>query len=451
MNQPKPKKYFLKIYGCLFNHADAERIRTILNQKGYKETFKEEKADYIIVLTCSVREKAEHKVISYTNKIKHKNPKAHTYITGCMVRRDFLDQDTTRTLKRLKRLETIMPNSAGFFDITNINKLPQLLENKIHHKDLVLKRDTEKSYIDLIPTSTSNQSPLIANIPIMIGCSEFCTFCIVPYTRGTEKHRSYDSIMTEVEQSLKQGKKIIYLLGQIVDKWKDEKANKTFLDLLKDIEALPYDFMFSFTSPHPNYITKEIINFIHNSKKLMKHLGLPLQSGSNKVLKAMNRKYTKEKYLEIAQYARETIPNLYLTTDIIVGFPPEDEEDFKDTLDIIKRLEFDKVFFAKYSPRHNYHKELVHNVKYQKTVQDRFDRINQLVNKIFAKRNKAQVGNEYIAIITAQNQALSIRNQVVDIPYNTLPVGTWVHLKITGGGRRGVIGEVIEAIDAPFK
>ncbi len=440
---PKTKRYFIKIYGCLFNHADAERVRTILNKQGYKEVFSDKEADYVIVLTCSVREKAEHKVIAYTQKLKQKNPSTKAIISGCMVRRDYLDHDNTRTKERLKRLEKVMPSADAFFDITNLDKLPELLEGKIDYHDLVFNRDVSKSYIDLIPTTLQDNS-IVASIPIMTGCNEFCTFCIVPYTRGKERYRSFESILEEVESAIKSGKKIIYLLGQIVDKWKDEKANKTFIDLLKEIESLPYDFLFSFTSPHPNYITPEVIDFIARGEKIMKHLGLPLQSGSNKVLAAMNRKYTKEQYLKIAKYSRKKIPNLYLTTDIIVGFPPETDEDFEETIEVIKTLKFDKVFFAKYSPRHNMHKDIVHDVEYQKIVQKRFDRLNRLVNKIFAQRNKAQIGKEYIGVISSENQATSIRNQIVDIPYNTLPVGTWVKMKITGGGRRGVMGEIIE-------
>ena len=437
--------YFIKIYGCLFNHADAQRVRTILNNAGYKEVFRQDEADYVVVLTCSVREKAEHKVISYAQKVKQINPDARLLITGCMVRRDYLDTDNRRTLKRIKRLEKVIPQADFFMDITNVDKLPRLFSGELNYKELVLNRDPTKSYMDLVPIIKPNE--VTASIPIMTGCNEFCTYCIVPYTRGKEQYRSFDSILEEVEAYLKQGTRIIYLLGQIVDKWQDTSRNMKFIDLLRAIDNLDYDFFFSFTSPHPTYISREVLEFIRDGKHIMKHLGLPLQSGSNKVLKAMNRRYTREQYLDIARMARDIVPNLYLTTDIIVGFPPEDEEDFQQTLEIVEQLQFDKVFFAKYSPRHEFHKDIVHNVEYQKTVQERFDRLNELVSRIFAERNKAQVGNTYRAVIVSESQAVSERNQVVDIPDNDVEPGKIVGVRIIGGGRRGVIGEIVEVYD----
>jgi len=443
MKSTQQKTYYLKIYGCLFNHADANRIRTILNQAGYKEVTDESKADHVIAITCSVREKAEHKVAGYINNLKKTNPNVHITITGCMVRRDFLDDQFDRTRRRLSALRRRLQNADAFIDITNITKLPDVLEGKTPYTQLVLNRDKNRSYIDLPPTLP--QKDITSAIPIMTGCNQMCTYCIVPFTRGQEQYRDFYQVLEEVETSLKQGRKIIQLLGQIVDKWHDSKNNKTFLDLLKAITQLPYDFYLFFTSPHPNYITKEILQFMDQNPKMLKYLGLPLQSGSNKVLKAMNRKYTREKYIKVAQMARNTVKDLFLTTDIIVGFPPEDEHDFEQTLDIVQKLRFDKVFFAKYSPRlNNSHQKLAHDPEYQRIVSRKSDRLNKLAQRIFAENNQKQIGKVYPAIITNPTQALTIRNQIVDIPKTNIKPGTFVKVKITGGGRRGVMGEILE-------
>lgn len=434
-----PKKFYIKIYGCLFNYADADRIRTTLLNSNLQETQTPEEADIIIAVTCSVREKAEHKAISFIKKYAEQGKQ--TILTGCMVRRDFLDTSVSGTKKRLKRLKNLMPNTL-FFDVTNLKELDSLINNPNLELELLLKRPFASSYYDDIKPTLTNNSP-IATVPIMIGCNEMCTYCIVPQTRGQEKYRPLDSILEEVKLHLQNGKKIIYLLGQIVDKW--HWKNYSFLDLLKQITSLPNNFWLSFTSPHPNYITTEILDFMAEEPKLMKHLGLPLQSGSNTVLKAMNRKYTREKYIKIAEYARKHISDLYLTTDIIVGFPPETEEDFQDTLDIVRQLQFDKIFMAKYSPRTKLYKELAHNAKYQAIMEDRFTRLYNLATKIFAKNHKKQVGKTYDAVIIDKKYALNIRNQLVELEetLDQKDIGKFINIKIISGGRRGITGRII--------
>ena len=441
----KNKQYFIKIYGCLFNHADAARIRTVLNKTGYTETNSEEQADIIIVVTCSVRQRAEDKAIYYANKhSQHKD----VLVTGCMVRRDYLDTSDVRSKKQLKKLQQRLPAVKAFFDITDLHELPTLLKKiKTAQKPIIsLKRDLAAEYYDkIVPTQTASAG-LISSIPIMTGCSEFCTYCIVPYTRGQEKFRDMKSIINEVKQSINSGAKIIYLVGQIVNKW--HKNDNTFLDLLKAVTEIEGDFLLGFTSPHPNYITRELLEFIRDHPKMLKNLGLPLQSGSNRVLAAMNRKYTREKFLEIAYLARKTIPNLYLTTDIIVGFPPETEKDFLQTLDIVKKIRFDKIFAAKYSPRHNTHKKRMHDLAYQKEVTSRYNRLNRLAERIFAQNNQKLIGQSFKTLVTQEKQGLTQRNQLVDInnwqpDYKAL-LGKWVEIKVIDGGRRGIVGEIVK-------
>ncbi len=433
------KTFYIKVYGCLFNYADADRIRTILLENNFIETNNPDHADVIIAVTCSVREKAEHKAISFIKKYSKLGKR--TILTGCMVRRDFADTSKQGTQKRLKRLKKLMPDTL-VFDITNLNRLPDLITNPKFELELLLNRPFASNYYDYTMPTAANNSP-VAAVPIMIGCNEMCTYCIVPYSRGQEKYRPLHSILEEIQLHINNNKKIIYLLGQIVDKWHWKQY--TFLDLLKEITSMTGDFWVSFTSPHPNYITKDILDFMAKQPKIMKHLGLPLQSGSNRVLQAMNRKYTREKYLDIAQYAKKVVPNLYLTTDIIVGFPPEDEEDFQQTIDIVQQLRFDKIFMAKYSPRTNLYKEIAHDPKYQAIMEDRFTRLYEIASKIFAENHQKQVGKTYKGVIIDEKHAINIRNQLVelDTPVPSEKIGTFVQLKITSGGRRGITGKII--------
>ena len=445
MSNTKYKKYFLKIYGCLFNYSDADRIRATLNAQGYIEVTTPNQANIVISITCSVREKAEHRAIYFINKMAKQGKQ--TFLTGCMVRRDFKDTIATQTQKRFKRLKKIIPNTT-IFDITNLANLPILInatnkEREKLEKDLLLNRPHASTYYDEIKPVIKKDSP-IATIPIMIGCNEMCTYCVVPKSRGEEKYRSYDQIMEEVIMHLKHGKKFIYLLGQIVDKWKDDRKNKQFHDLLNDVANLPYDFILSFTSPHPNYITTETLKLIGTHSKIAKHLGLPLQSGSNRVLKAMNRKYTIEKYKDIATQAKKLIPNLYLTTDLIVGFPPEDETDFQETLKIVQELKFDKIFMAKYSPRSNLHANLAHDYNHQKIMAKRFSQLEKVANKIFAQNNKKQIGKTFKTLILSPTQGLTIRNQYVDFlkPLDHNLINQFINIQVIDGGSRGIVGKL---------
>lgn len=442
------KNFYIKIYGCLFNHADAQRIKTILLHHGLKEVLDPKRAHIIIVISCSVRQKAEHKAIDFINKFSQNKI---TILTGCMIRRDFQNNMTHNTQKRIKYLNEILPRTY-FIDITNIKLLPKMLndiENKTkkHIIDKTYTLNTrEPNYYDIIAPTYDNDSP-IAAIPIMSGCNEMCSYCVVPYSRGQEYYRNLDSILQDVYKALSNGKKIIYLLGQIVDKW--EEANRNFLFLLKSIVKIKKTFYLGFTSPHPNYITRDIIDFIAKEPKMLKHLGLPLQSGSNKILKLMNRKYTVEKYKKIAQYAKNKIPNLYLTTDIIVGFPGETGKDFNQTVNIIKELRFDKIFFAKYSPRLNeYHKKIVNNSEYQKILTKRFNRINKIANLIFSQNNQQRVGSVYKAIIINSKFALTETNQYVEIEpsQQQLQMGKLIQIKITKGGTRGLAGKILKML-----
>ncbi len=431
-------KYYIKIYGCLFNYADAERIDTVLRNAGFTRTLDYTLADVIIIVTCSVREKAEHKVLAWGQRITKLTSKPKVVLTGCMVRRDHLPESAEDTLRWLKVLKRRMPWVDVFVDITNIGDLPSILTSQVDAFEFALKRQ-DPAYLDTPPTYSSD---IFAYIPIMTGCNQFCTYCVVPYSRGREVYRPSEQILKEVRDAIASGKKVITLLGQIVDKWRED--GKDFTWLLETVASLEGDFWVTFTSPYPTYITHKTIDLIAEHPKILKHLGLPLQSGSDRILAKMNRGYTVKEYIQIAEYARATIPNLYLTTDIIVGFPSETESDFQKTLEVVKKLEFDKIFFAKYSPRHKQSRDIIHDISYQKEVNSRFERLNRLAQEIFLKRNQRLVGREFPAIYLGDAQALSFRNQLVDLKQTSLPKqGSFIKVKIIDAGRRGLVGKTV--------
>ena len=458
------ERFYIQIYGCLFNYADAERIKAILERNGFKESKSLESADFVILVTCSVREKAEHKVMGWYDHIKNLPQKPKVILTGCMVRRDYIPDASDKTFRNIKRLGRNLKWVDVFLDITNIEHLPEIINELKDGENIVISSTYAKKYkINLRTTlrfkyAVQRQkdnayltapikytSEVFAYVPIMSGCNEFCTYCVVPHTRGPEVYRDPQVILTEVRQAINNGKRIIYLLGQIVDRWQYNELH--FVDILRRVADVPGDFFVGFISPHPKYMSKKTLELIADHPKVMKNLGLPLQSGSNRVLNAMNRKYTREEFLQIAKDARKIIPDLFLTTDVIVGYPPENDQDFLDTIDVIKQIQFDKVFFAKYSPRLGKDRELVHTQEYQKEVSKRFDQLNELTQKIFAKRNQMQIGKVYPSFYVGDKKAMSIRNQVIDlidVESSNLKIGDKVHVKILGGGRRGVTGEVVK-------
>lgn len=400
------KTFYVKTYGCIMNYSDSDKIRAILKYYGLQEVSKFEEADVIILNSCSVRQQAEDKILGWAKKLKDHKP--IVILTGCMATRErgfWTDGEKYRG--QIKRK---YPWIDIVLDIRQISELPVLLK-----LDEVPFGDSD--YLNLFPSNI--ESGIIAKLPISTGCDFFCTYCIVPFSRGAMVHRPYEKILDDASKFLKQGSKLIYLIGQNVNSWEADVDGKQirFDSLLNGLSKLDGDFWITFVSSNPMDFSDEMIEAIAENKKIVRWLNLAVQSGSNKILQKMNRRYTVEKYLELVKKIKSKVPDIRLTTDIIVGFPEETEEDFKQTLDLVQNVEFEMVYIGKYSPRHGTVAERVleDNIPLE-VKKERFHRLESVVNEIRLRKHKEYVGKHIDMLVTGSGRAISYYNH--DIIFN---------------------------------
>lgn len=321
-------KYYFWILGCAMNYSDAERMATILESLGYTRTEVESEADLFIAISCSVRESA---MLSIYGKVKElreykvKNPAFRTILTGCVLEKD---------RKKLGKVFDIM------LTMEDLPKLPSLLDRHPEPSE-----GFRTDYLSIIP---HYESSFRAYVPISTGCDNFCSYCAVPYTKGREKSRPMKEIVTEVKNLVTSGYKEITLLGQNVNSYGKKDS---FVELLIELDRIPGDHRIYFYSNHPKDMTDNLISTIASLKHFPHYIHLPLQSGNDEILRKMNRHNTKEDYLKLVAKIRQAMPDVTLTTDIIVGFPGETETQFADTADVIRKSEYDMAFIAQYSPR----------------------------------------------------------------------------------------------------
>lgn len=338
------EKYaYVRSFGCQLNISDGEKIKGLLRQAGYDFTDDETKADLIILNTCAVRENAEDRVfgiIGSMKKLKEVKPSLIIGISGCMTAQEHIAE---KIKKSYPQVDFVVGTSA-------ISSIPKLLLDCLNGQKFGVDIAEYDDFSEV--TEQVRESKFKASVPIMFGCNNFCTYCIVPYVRGRERSRKADDIIAEVRNLVQNGYKEIMLLGQNVNSYgNDFGETNAFPELLRKINRIDGDFVIRFMSSHPKDASKELIDTIFECEKVAKHLHLPLQSGSSDVLKRMNRRYTAEKYLETVDYIRSKDPEFSLTTDLIVGFPNETDEDFQATLDIIKRVKYDNIYSFIYSKR----------------------------------------------------------------------------------------------------
>lgn len=335
-------KYFIVTYGCQMNVHESEKLAGILENLGYQPCEKREEADIIVFNTCAIREGAEDRVfgnVGNLKKLKKKNKDLIIAVCGCMTQK----QDSAQKLL----------NTFPFVDIVlgtfNMTKLGYFIEAVKKGRQIEILDEGEID--EVLPYKRTSGDNAWVNI--MQGCNNFCTYCIVPYVKGREKSRKEENILKEIKEILKEGKyKKITLLGQNVNSYgKDLNPEVSFSKLLKDICALDGDFTLSFMTSHPKDLTDDVIDTIAKEDKIEKYIHLPAQSGNNRILKLMNRKYTREKYLEIINKIRAKIPNCRITSDFIVGFPSETEEEFNDTLSLVEQVKYDSIFAFMFSSR----------------------------------------------------------------------------------------------------
>lgn len=379
------KKFFIQTFGCQMNEHDSEVMAGLLEERFYIPTKDIKEADFILLNTCCIREKAESKVLSMLGALKKqkiKKPDLIVGVCGCMIQQKNI----------VPKILHAAPFVNLMFGTNNMNKLPEYLERIERTGEPVFEIIEEDSSADLkLPASRAYSFKAFVNI--MYGCNNFCTYCIVPYVRGRERSRKKEDIIEEVRALVADGVVEVMLLGQNVDSYgNDFDTPVSFASLLKEIDDIPGIERIRFMTSHPKDFSLELIDVIKNSKHICHSLHLPVQSGSNEVLRRMNRKYTRERYLEIVHAMREAIPDAAITTDIIVGFPGETEEDFQDTVDLVETVGFDNAFSFIYSPRPGTAAAKFDDQIPLEVQKERLQRLNETLSKWSLYHNKKYEG-----------------------------------------------------------
>ena len=389
------KTYHIHTYGCQMNVADSELVESILNNQGYSNSNDPSKADAIFINTCSIREHAEDKVHSQLGRyelIKKDRPDVIIGVLGCMA----------------QSLKHDLLEKRSFVDIIlgpdSYRRLPDLLKRSEGHPQSLV--DTKLSrfevYDDLFP---SRNEGINAWISIMRGCDKFCTFCIVPFTRGRERSRNTLSILEEAKEAVKQGYKEITLLGQNVNSYHYEDYQ--FHHLLEAVAGVPGIQRIRYTSPHPQDITEELLSTMSKHKNICNYIHLPLQAGSDKILKRMNRTYTKSHFLSLVQRIRDILPDVGISTDIIVGFPGETDEDFGQTIEVMNEVKFDSAFNFKYSSRRGTKASEYEDKVQEEIKQQRLEQVIDLQKKHTLERNMDLVGTLQAVLVEKESKMSS--------------------------------------------
>ena len=391
----RPLTANITTFGCQMNARDSEKLSGILREAGYVETESED-ADFVIYNTCTVRENANLRVygrLGVLHGYKKKNPNMKIALCGCMMQ----EATVVEKLQKSYRFVDLI------FGTHNIFKFAELLAMTLESDRMIIDiwKDTDQIVEDL---PNERKYAFKSGVNIMFGCNNFCSYCIVPYVRGRERSREAKDIVREIEALVKDGVVEVMLLGQNVNSYgKNLEQPMTFAELLKEIEQIDGLERIRFMTSHPKDLSDDLIEVMANSKKICPHLHLPLQSGSSRILKAMNRRYDKEKYLALAKKIRERMPDIALTTDIIVGFPGETEEDFQETLDVVRQVRYDSAFTFIYSKRTGTPAAVMEDQIPEDVVKDRFDRLLKEVQTISKEMAERFTGNEETVLVEEKN------------------------------------------------
>lgn len=430
-------------FGCQMNFKDSEKLMGILSEIGYEET-DDEHADLVLYNTCTVRENANLKIygrLGYLSKIKEKNPEMIIGLCGCMMQ----EPQVVEKLNKSYRFIDII------FGTHNIFLLAQLLYERLisgHKVEDIWDGTTE--IVEELPTV--RKYDFKSGVNIMYGCNNFCSYCIVPYVRGRERSRNPEDIIDEIKQLVANGVVEIMLLGQNVNSYGKTLENPiTFAQLLQRIEDIEGLKRIRFMTSHPKDLSDELIKVIAKSKKICKQMHLPLQSGSSRLLKIMNRHYNKEQYLTLVEKLRKEIPDIGITTDIIVGFPGETEEDFEETLDVVEKAQYDSAFTFIYSKRSGTPAAKMPDQVPEDVVKDRFDRLLSLVNSISKEKTKALEGSVQEVLVEEVNKKIPgyvsgrlSNNSVVHFPADVSLIGSLVNVKLEEAKGFYYMGEMVD-------
>ncbi len=443
-NVGKNKKYLIDTYGCQMNVHDSEVISGILTHLGFKPTETEDDADIIILNTCAIRENAENKVFGEVGRLKsykQKNPDLIIGVCGCMSQEEKV---VNRILKKFQHVDLI-------FGTHNIHRLPEYLHDAYMNKERVIEVwSQEGDIVERMPVL--REGNVKAWVNITYGCDEFCTYCIVPYTRGKERSRKPEDILEEIKVLSSKGFKEVTLLGQNVNAYgKDlEDRNYGFGDLLSVIQKIDIPRV-RFTTSHPKDFDVKTIRALGKRGNLCEHVHLPVQSGNNEVLKRMNRKYTREHYLSLVNQLRKEIPDVALTTDIIVGFPNETDAQFEDTLHLVEEANFEGAYTFIFSPREGTPASKMKDDTPYDEKKKRLHRLNDLINRQFLNAHKKYEGKivEVLCEGTSKNDdkilaGYTRTNKLVNFKGNKESIGKLVQVKITEGKTWHLLGEQVD-------
>ena len=421
---------YVETYGCQQNEADSEKLRGFLVQSGYAITDTAEGADVVVMNTCAIREHAEQRVFGNLGALthtKHRHPAQKIFLCGCMA-------GETKVSDRIKKS---FPHVDGVFSTHHLWQFPEILWN-------VLDRKKRQFYITDEPGSIAEGIPQVRDsklktwVSIMYGCNNFCTYCIVPYVRGRERSRKPEDILAECRELVANGAKEITLLGQNVNSYgKDLESPMDFADLLAAIAEIPGEFWIRFMTSHPRDASKKLFDTMASHDKIAKQLHLPFQSGSSRVLKAMNRHYDREKYLETVRYAKSVMPDLVLTSDVIVGFPGETEEEFQETMTLIQEVHYDALFTFIFSPRVGTPAAAMEDPTPKAEKNRRFDDLCNLQNQISEEIHKNYIGKTMRCLVDGRDDKgqLTARTEggrLVRFDGDDSLIGNFHNITITG-------------------
>lgn len=437
----KGKKYFLRTYGCQMNVHDSEAIASYLEKLGFTKTDVLEQSDIVVLNTCAIRENAHDKVFGYLGRCKHlKKEKKDLIIVlmGCMAGQE----DVVEEIEKNHKYVDIVVGPNNLFD------LPHLLIEKLDKQNILVHSNS-----DVVPEGFDykRDSKVSAWVNVMFGCDKFCTYCIVPFTRGRERSRKMEAIVEECKCLVDSGYKEITLLGQNVNAYgNDLNLGYDFADLLENVAKLGIPRL-RFVTSHPWNFTDKMIDVIAKYENDMPYIHLPIQSGSDKILKKMNRKYTKEEYITLFNKMKERIPNVCITTDIIVGFPGETNEDFEETLDIVNKLKYDGAYTFIYSERKGTASSFMKDDVSIEEKEDRLHRLNEIVNKYSKESNEKMLNKVVPVLLIGESEKDKTKcygytdtMKLVNVDCDKNEIGNIVNVKITDAKSFSLDGKIVK-------
>ena len=430
---------YVETYGCQQNEADSERIRGLLCESGYAICDSAEGADVVVMNTCAIREHAEQRVFGNLGALTHtkrRHPRQKIFLCGCMAGQNHV----------VDRIKKSFPHVDGVFSTHHLWQFAQILYSVLSTgKRTFYTEDEAGSIAEGLPQMRDNT--LKAWVSIMYGCNNFCTYCIVPYVRGRERSRKPEDILAECRELVANGTREITLLGQNVNSYgKDLEENVDFSDLLKQIAEIPGDFLIRFMTSHPRDAGKKLFDTMAASPKIAKQLHLPFQSGSSRVLKAMNRHYDREQYLSLVEYAKSVMPDLVLTSDVIVGFPGESEAEFEETISLIEKVRYDALFTFIFSPRKGTPAATMENPTPKEEKNRRFDKLCAVQNSISEQIHQEYVGKTMRCLADGMDgDQLTARTEggrLVRLSADEALIGSFIDVTITGSTTWSLTGKL---------